>query len=252
MSAASMPGQQEEPRSRTSQRRRATLRVISLVLWASIIGFQISRVIQDPGPSAVITTTAFVLLFAAVHAQVWLQQWAGHRNWRRMMSRLHGSTYINEMYNLPNRNYLLAELRREMPRARANGTPFSLIVVSLDTLPEVRMRRGDDFADRAVRSLADLLKRITRNSDFIAHLEDARFCVVLNECTLEQSYIYLKRVPGTVAISDGRHMLDVPIAARLHEYDMESLYATDVLREVEEAAPLKRKEVISREHRQAA
>jgi hypothetical protein len=37
-------------------------------------------------------------------------------------------------------------------------------------------------------------------------------------------------------------MLDVPVVVRLHEYDMESLYATDVLGEVELAEPLRRLE----------
>jgi hypothetical protein len=48
---------------------------------------------------------------------------------------------------------------------------------------------------------------------------------------------------GHVAVSDGRHMLDVPITARIAEYDMESVYATDVLGAAEDAQPLRRKVV---------
>jgi hypothetical protein len=65
---------------------------------------------------------------------------------------------------------------------------------------------------------------------------------MLVECTLEQSYIYLKRVPGTISVSDGHQMLDVPVTARVHQYDLESLYATDVLRDLEEMKPLRRRE----------
>ena len=37
-------------------------------------------------------------------------------------------------------------------------------------------------------------------------------------------------------------MYDVTVTARVHQYDMESLYATDVLREMEESRPLRRKD----------
>jgi hypothetical protein len=37
-------------------------------------------------------------------------------------------------------------------------------------------------------------------------------------------------------------MLEVRVTARMMQYDMESLYATDVLHDAEESAPLRRKE----------
>jgi len=37
-------------------------------------------------------------------------------------------------------------------------------------------------------------------------------------------------------------MLDVPVTARVSQYDMEALYATDVLRDLEEMRPLRRRE----------
>src|SRR5205085_6302814 len=108
---------------------------------------------------------------------------------------------------------------------------------------EVRARRGDEFAERSVHGLADVLKRFTRTSDFVAHLGGHRFCVMLNECRYEDCFIYLQRVPGSIAVSDGHHMYEVPVSARIHQYDMEGLYATDVLRDAEETRPLRRREV---------
>ena len=241
MSVATHAEESAEP-SPTNGGRRSAVRVISLMLWGIILGYEIVATAKNPSFANLVTCVAFVLLFLAVNLQMWLQQWSGNRNWNRAISRLHGSAYISEQFSLPNRNYLLAELRREMPRARTASTPFVLVQISLDTVDEIRARRGDDFTARSVNALAEVLKRITRNSDFIAHTGGATFCVVLNECTREQSYNYLQRVPGMVAVSDGRHMFDVPTAARISEYDMESVYATDVLREVEEVAPLRRRE----------
>jgi hypothetical protein len=64
---------------------------------------------------------------------------------------------------------------------------------------------------------------------------------MLNDCGLDQSWLYLQRIPATIAVSDGRQMYEVEVCLRIHEYDLEALYATDVLREVEEAGPLRRR-----------
>lgn len=240
MAGVALPGQpDDEPRS---PGRRHALRVAALIGWGVVLALQTAATLRHPGFANLVAEVGFIVLFVLINVQLVLMRWLGHKRWRRMTSRLHGSAYLSDKYDLPNRNYILAELRREMPRARALGSPFVLIQFSLDNLAEVRKRRGDDFADRATNALGETLKRLTRNSDFLAHLGDARFCVMLVECTLEQSGIYLRRVPGTISVSDGRQMFDIPVVARLHQYDLEALYATDVLHEVEEVQPLRRRE----------
>lgn len=230
----------DEERDTQGNRRRTLIRLATVVMWGAVLAFQVGLTVRHPNATNVISTTAFGLLFLVVYAQLFLVGWLGERRWTRLTARLHGSAYLSELENLPNRNYLLSELRREMPRARAAGTPFVLIVLSLETLDEVRARRGDQFGDRAINGLASVLKRFTRTSDFVAHLGGHRFCVMLNECSYEDSFIYLRRVPGTIAVSDGHRMFEVPVSARVSQYDMEGLYATDVLREAEEAQPLRR------------
>lgn len=222
--------------------RKTAMRAASLVLWGLVVALQAVATLHTPSLLNLVMFGTFLLLFIAVNGQLFLVRWLGQRRWDRAMARMHGSAYLSDLENLPNRNYLLSELRREMPRARAADTPFVLIVLSLETLDEVRARRGDAFAERAVQGLASVLKRFTRTSDFIAHLGGTRFCVMLNECKYDDAFVYLGRVPGTIAVSDGHRMYEVPVSARLAQYDMEALYATDVLRDAEEAKPLRRKE----------
>ncbi len=226
----------------TPPSRRHVVRFVALAGWGIVLGLQWAAVIANPGIQNIIVAAGFTVLFVLVNLQLLLVRWLGHRSWRRITSKLHGSAYLSEFRNLPNRNYVLAELRREMPRARSQHAPFVLVQLSLDDIEGVRERRGDDFGDRAVNALADALKLLTRSSDFIAHLAGARFCVMLVDCTTEQSWVYLKRVPGSVAISDGHTMFDVEVTARVYQYDLESLYATDVLHEVEIMRPLRRRE----------
>ncbi len=232
-------GRPEKPGHET---RKHIIRAALLLGWGLVLAVQVSETMRNPSMSNLIVAAAFCLLFVVVNVNLFLLGWLGSRSWRRVSTKLHGAAYLSEFHNLPNRNYVLAELRREMPRARTHNAPFVLIQLSLENIDAVRERRGDEFADRAVNGLVDVLKRLTRSSDFLAHLGGARFGVMLVECTLEQSYIYLKRVPGTVSVSDGRQMLDVAVTARVHQYDLESLYATDVLRDLEETKPLRRRE----------
>ncbi len=225
-----------------SSRRKVVLRLVSLGLWGAVLAMFAVPAVREPSAGRVATALLFALLFVAANAQLVLVRWAGHRRVRQLNAKLRTSGYLSDEFDLPNRNYLLAELRREMPHAREHGSPFTLIVLSLDDFEGIRERRGEDFAQRARRAFVDVLQRVTRGSDFLAHLGGATFAVLLTECTREQAFSYLKRVPGTIGVSDGRRVYDVSVTARVSEYDMESLYATDVLRAAEEATPLRRKE----------
>ena len=238
-SPAATEQQTEEPQQGG---RRRLVRVSLLAGWSVVLAVQSVSTLEDPNTTNLVALVGFSVLFILVNLQLLLMSWTGRQSWRRVTNRLRGSAYLSDAYDLPNRNYVLAELRREMPRARATNSPFVLLQISLDTINEVRERRGDDFADRTKAALVDTLKRLTRSSDFLAHMGEGRFCVMLVECTLEQSSIYLRRVPGTISVSDGRQMFDVPVAARIQEYDMEAIYATDVLRDVEEMPALRRRE----------
>ncbi len=241
MQSSDTPLDTHDPGAAPAGRRR-WVRTMSLILWVAVIAFQVAAFAVDPSAMNLVTTAAFVLLCLTVNAQLFLVRWTGQRNWNRVVSKMHRSSYVSEAHNLPNRNYLLAELRREMPRARASRVPFTLVLVSFDTFEEVRTRRGEPFTVRAAVALAGTLHRITRHADFISHLQGAHFCVMLNECNADQAWQYLRMLPGAVPVSDGRAMYDLPVSARMLQYDLEALYATDVLRDLEEAKPLRRRE----------
>jgi diguanylate cyclase (GGDEF)-like protein len=241
MVAMAEQSESEEP-ARAGGKRNA-VRAANLALWVLVVAWQVWATAREPSLVNISTAIAFVLLLGAVNAQIFLVRWLGERRLTRSMARMHGSAYLSELDNLPNRNYLLSELRREMPRARATNSPFVLIILSMDSYADICERRGEDFGQRSLRGLAQVLKRFTRTSDFVAHLGGPQFCVLLNDCRHEDAFVYLQRVPGTIAVSDGRRMFEVPVTARLMPYDLENLYATDVLRDAEESKPLRRKEV---------
>jgi diguanylate cyclase (GGDEF)-like protein len=203
----------------------------------AVIGLCLYNAVREPEALSFGVAGIFVALFFLTQARKRLSQQALHRGLRDLEMRLENACYMSEFKNIPNRNYLLDQLRREMPRARAFGEPFVLVIVCIDDLRGIVERRGEAYGGLVVRSLARLIERFTRASDFAAQLDEGCYCVLLYDCTGEMARSYLRRIPGSIAVSNGKQMLEVPLTVRVAQYDMESIYAIDVLREVEEANP---------------
>lgn len=212
-------------------------RRLMVLPWAVVAAAMVGLSALDPSPVHIALPLLLAGAFVATHQQRRLSERARRRGLRDLQLRLDNASYLNEFQSLPNRNYMLDQLRREMPRARHTGEPFALVVISAEDLDGIAERRGAEFAERAASSLARLMERFTRASDFAAQLGPASYGVLLYECDFELAESYLRRVPGVLAVSTGRSMLEIPLVVRLSEYDLESVYAIDVLREAEEAEP---------------
>jgi GGDEF domain-containing protein len=220
--------------------RRRALGALIAGLWVAALVVQALAVISRPNESTVIQLTVLAALFVAVYAQFGLMRIARVRSMRALAMRLRSRAYISETTNMPNRNYLLAQIRSEAAASRLRRRPFVLLLLSLDDLEAVARRRGQGFVDRALMAMADFLDRTVRDSDFAAHVAGEEFAVLLHDCTLEQSGNFLGRIPPTLAVGDGRRVLELPITVRAYEYDMEAIHATDVLFAAEESPRLVR------------
>ncbi|MCL4231169.1 MAG: diguanylate cyclase [Dehalococcoidia bacterium] len=98
--------------------------------------------------------------------------------------------------DLTNRAHLLAVLEREMALAVRHTQAMTLAVVEVKLAGE---RQLDPAAFRSMSlHVASALKRICRESDFIARLEGPRFAVVLTPCNAEQAFVFTERVQVAV------------------------------------------------------
>jgi len=128
---------------------------------------------------------------------------------------------------LPNRNYLIDQLSREIARAERYGTTITLAVIELARVDELQRSWGGDILDRAAAHVAETLRRVTRASDFLARLDEQRFAVVLLECTREQAVRFADRI--TLAVANrplepaGRQRVPVYVAvqARATQFERE-------------------------------
>jgi diguanylate cyclase (GGDEF)-like protein len=224
-----------EPGAKSSRNGLFTTFIVGLS--CAVLLVQAIETVHNTTAINLITLGVLLLLFAIVQAQVVILRWSGGRNFRRALARFQGATYISDVERLPNRNFMLAELRREIPRARKREKPFSLMVFSLHDIDGVRQRRGYDLVERASHALAREIRTRVRGSDFAAYLGGGAVGAILFDCDEDGVASFLKRLPVHIAVSDGRAMLEIPIEVRGIRYDLESIYASDVLRSAEEANP---------------
>lgn len=126
---------------------------------------------------------------------------------------------------LPNRNYLIDQLTREIARAERYGTTITLAVIELARVEELQRSWGGEVVSRAAAHVADTLRRVTRASDFLARLDEQRFAVVLLECTREQAVRFADRITLAVANRplepEGRQRVPVYIAVQVRATQFE-------------------------------
>ena len=128
---------------------------------------------------------------------------------------------------LPNRQLLIEQLTREIARAERYREPVTVAVVRIGQFEQLVGHWGRETTHDAVTHVADTLRRITRQSDFIARLDESRFCVVLVQCSEDQASIFGERISVAVANrslhagAEGKLPLFVNCDVTALEYDSE-------------------------------
>lgn len=126
---------------------------------------------------------------------------------------------------LPNRQYLIDELVRDVARTARYGEPLTLAVIEVGGIDRLRGAWGDAVVERAGKHVADTLRRVTRTSDFIARIDEGRFAAVLIQCSEEQAAAFIDRASLAVANRplrpDGEQRMPVyvTVSARATEFE---------------------------------
>jgi diguanylate cyclase (GGDEF)-like protein len=82
---------------------------------------------------------------------------------------------------------------KEIYKARRYGRTFSVLTFSIDNLPQVRLRLGNEAARAAQRATLKALSQIIRDSDVVARATDQEFHALLPETDFFGALMFLRR-----------------------------------------------------------
>jgi diguanylate cyclase (GGDEF)-like protein len=97
-----------------------------------------------------------------------------------------------------NRAYFQQALRREVQRARRNGTSVSLIMMDLDNFKHLNDTRGHVAGDRALVKAAALVKDCVRDIDTSARYGGEEFAVILPETAGQGAFVVAERIRSRI------------------------------------------------------
>lgn len=112
------------------------------------------------------------------------------------LMRMAGTDYLT---GLLNRRAFFELSMKELQRSRRYGHAFVIVSFDLDHFKQINDTYGHDAGDAVLRSLAELLDRELRESDFAARFGGEEFVLFLTESTLEEGLAISNRLRERVA-----------------------------------------------------
>jgi diguanylate cyclase (GGDEF)-like protein len=93
-------------------------------------------------------------------------------------------------YNL---SYFVDYAGKEFYKARRYGRAFSLVVLSIDNVEQLRKVGGRDRWRRALRELVGAVARVARDADILAKVSEGEYYVLLPETDAFGAHMFLRR-----------------------------------------------------------
>jgi diguanylate cyclase (GGDEF)-like protein/PAS domain S-box-containing protein len=97
-----------------------------------------------------------------------------------------------------NRRYLDGSLQREFVRARRYRLPFSILMIDIDRFKEANDRFGHPFGDYVLRTISDLMREASRETDIITRYGGEEFCLLLPNTDREGARNLAERIRSVV------------------------------------------------------
>jgi GGDEF domain-containing protein len=146
--------------------------------------------------------TEHMVNILAAHAAVAIYQLRQREEARRLHS-------VDRRLWVPDEDFLMAQLRREVTRARRYGRELGLAVLGLENEAEIRHRFGDFFTDHLLRRMGGQLLATVRDSDILGALQ-GRYAVIHTETGLDGTQLSAGRLRDVVVDMVAQRFPEVP------------------------------------------
>ncbi|MCB1531408.1 MAG: diguanylate cyclase [Alphaproteobacteria bacterium] len=112
---------------------------------------------------------------------------------------------VDELTGLRNKAMLLSDYDKEMERVARQGKPFSIAVVRIQNLKDMRAREGE-----VLKLVSDLIKQCIRSFDDAYQVRSNEFVLSLKQTDADGGLKALRRLQELLALETGE-MEDVPV-----------------------------------------
>ena len=149
----------------------------------------------------------------------------------RTVNEMEHNLRIDQLTNVYNREFLLAQIRFLMHQAAIEGysnTGFTLLFIDLDDFKLVNDRYGHDVGDELLIALASRLKTATRSSDVVARYGGDEFVVLLRYIDSPDAAIDIEEkirtaVENTIRISDLKIRIGISVGWAIFPVDSKDI-----------------------------
>jgi diguanylate cyclase (GGDEF)-like protein len=104
----------------------------------------------------------------------------------------------DELTELFNYRYFNETLEKEIQRRERYNRPLTLMMIDVDNFKTTNDTFGHLVGDTVLKQAASLIKKSTRNCDFVARYGGDEFSVILPETTEEEALVVAYRIRETV------------------------------------------------------
>lgn len=131
---------------------------------------------------------------------------------KQMEEKLRELSLTDELTGLHNRRGFLSAAQQSVALARRNLEGVLLLFIDLDNMKHINDRYGHDEGDRALRTTADLLRRVFRESDVLARLGGDEFAVLHLEPGGHDAELVRARLDSSLAEVNAQGVLPYALA----------------------------------------
>lgn len=100
---------------------------------------------------------------------------------------------------LYNRRIFNELLKREFAKSRRHNYPLTLVVMDLDHFKKVNDTYGHQVGDEVIKTAANTIQAVARNTDFPARLGGEEFALLLTHTNQEQAMVLAERLRKSLA-----------------------------------------------------
>jgi len=166
--------------------------------------------VPDPGALAIVAVNLTALVLLAYVAMVVARE---QRRTRDAAVRL---STVDALTGLANRGYIIAALEREIDRATRYRRGFCLLMADVDGLKELNDTYGHRVGDRALTTVAGMIRENVRRIDIPARIGGDEFVVLLPETDREGARVVADKISqGVAAASVGEMGERIPIGVSI-------------------------------------